>query len=229
MSWSPWASWRRVASARNIWCVGTQFYELHGPLHGPRRPSRDRSSRARDLSVATRSSGGPWWAARVLCVGGHRTRASGPVCARRARSSFAARRGTSRSTRSSRAARISTSSASNLHVVLCLPARTRRSSVVSMLTAGSYVAREASDARGIGRVAWRERRDFARREFGTPHLIFCSTARRPSAGRRRLRSLHSLVFARVQGWPGRARHLPWWRDHGPPWWTASAPKTPRAQ
>ena len=169
-----WASWRRVASARNIWCVGTQFYVLHGPLHGPRRPSRDRSSRARDLSVATRSSDGPWWAARVLCVGGHRTRASGPVCARRARSSFAARRGTSRSTRSSRAARISTSSASNLHVVLCLPARTRSSSVVSMLTAGPYVAREASDARGIGRVAWRERRDFARREFGTPHLIFCS-------------------------------------------------------
>ena len=133
------------------------------------------------------------------------------MCARRARSSFAARCDTSRSTRISGAARISTSSASNLHVVLCLPARTRRSSVVSMLTAGSYVAREASDARGIGRVAWRERRDFVRREFGTPHLIFCSTARRPSAGRRRLRSLHSLVFARVQGWPGRARLLPWWR------------------
>ena len=64
------------------------------------------------------------------------------------------------------------------------------------VTVGSYVARVASSARGIGRGTWFGRRNVARREFGAPHLIFCSTARRPSVGRRRPRSLHSPAPSR---------------------------------
>ena len=118
--------------ARNSWCVSTQFFELARPLYDRRRPSRARAGRARDSQRGDTRSRWPMAGGARLCVGGRRTRASGPACARRARSSFAARRGASRSTRRSGAARTSTASSSNPHVVLYLPARTRGSSVVSM-------------------------------------------------------------------------------------------------